>query len=245
MKLKHILEGQALRLVHSGHRSLNLRQQRGIERDPFAFEADESFSSCDQLSKFSFGEVDITDGDAPIEIDDRIETEQRLAAAAFVFAGADLGAQARLFPAGGFPPRRQQHLPACFQQPLALGCQEPPSDGIAERFGQHVAASREALGRQTAAEALQPSRGAFMHVGRPCCRPQAVRLAVIGEPDGNKRGFIALVLKDQLQPPRGFIPLRLQQLKCRPERRGVRLPANGDKPCSGIHARCKGPASIE
>ncbi|MNC10142.1 hypothetical protein D3C75_577790 [compost metagenome] len=212
MELKHVLEGQALRLVHSRHGSLDLRQQSRIERDPFALEADEPFPSCDQLGKFGFSEIRVADGDAPIEIDDRIETEQRLTAAAFVFAGADLCAQARLFPAGGFPPRRQQHLPACFQQPLALGRQEPPSDGIAERFGQHIAARREALGRQTAAEALQPSRGPFMHVSRPRGRPQAVRLAVIGEPDGNKRGFIALVLKDQLQPPIGFILIGLQQL---------------------------------
>ncbi|HBS44177.1 MAG TPA: hypothetical protein DEA91_06360, partial [Paenibacillus sp.] len=99
-----------------------------------------------------------------------------------------------------------------FVKDQMYGSSQPPSDGIAERFGQHVAARREVLGRQTAAEALQPSRGAFVHVGRPCCRPQAVRLAVIGEPDGNKRGFIALVLKDQLQPPRGSIPFGLQQL---------------------------------
>ncbi|WP_370510716.1 hypothetical protein [Paenibacillus odorifer] len=49
-------------------------------------------------------------------------------------------------------------------------------------------------------------------MSRPRGRPQAVRLAVIGEPDGNKRGFIALVLKDQLQPPIGFILIGLQQL---------------------------------
>ncbi|MNI27769.1 hypothetical protein D3C73_815220 [compost metagenome] len=244
MQLQHVLEGQALRLVHSGHGPLDLGQEGGVQGNPLAPELHKPFAARDQLSELRLGEVGVADGDAPVEVDQRIQPEQRPAAAA-ALAGADLGAQARLFAAGGFPPCRQQHLPAGLQQVPAVDREEPPCDLVAKRFPKHIAPAADVLAGQALPQARQPPGRPLADVLRPRCGPAPMRLSVVREPQRHKRGFVALVLQQQLKPPEGRVPVRLQQLQHGTERRGVRLPADGHQPAVRVHPRGRQPAAAE
>lgn len=62
-----------------------------------------------------------------------------------------------------------------------------------------------------------------------------MRLAVPGEPQRHKRGLVALVLQEQLEPPVRQLFVRFKQLQHRPERRGVCLPADGHQPAVFVH----------
>lgn len=72
-----------------------------------------------------------------------------------------------------------------------------------------------------------------------------MRLAVSGEPQRHKRGLVALVLEEQLEPPVRQLIVRLKQLQHRPERRGVCLPADGHQPAVLVHTGCASPTCAE
>ncbi|MNB79925.1 hypothetical protein D3C75_266750 [compost metagenome] len=89
---------------------------------------------------------------------------------------------------------------------------------------------------QALAQPREPPGCPFADVFRPRCGPLAVRLTALREPQRHKRGFVALVLQKEPEPPVRRLLIRLEQLQHRPERRSVRLPADRHQPALLIQA---------
>ena len=230
MQLENLLEREALASVHGGHRPANLRQQRRIELDPLAAEAHEPGAPGDQLGELRLRQVDVADGDPPVEVDQRVESEQRSAGAAS-FAGADFRAQPRLLPAGRLPPGGQQHLPAGGQQPLAVRRQEAPGGFVVQRLREDVARRAvEPVVRQQGEQSLQPLRGTLRDIRRPLAGPGAEQLPGRGQTHGENRRVVLLVLKNEPHAPIVLPFSRLLQLQRGTERGIVRLPADRHEP---------------
>ncbi|KWX87197.1 hypothetical protein AMQ83_14535, partial [Paenibacillus riograndensis] len=132
-------------------------------------------------------------------VDQRSEHEQGPAGAAGL-AGAELGAQARLFAAGGCPPRRQQHRPAGLQQAPAVDRKEPPRDLVAKRVQKHNAPATYVPAEQ----AVPPARHA---PGRPLSDmlsllrgPAPLRPAHVRNPNPHQPGSDAPLPQHTLTP---------------------------------------------